>query len=404
MKPRIEFKRIRKTSIILTVIVIACLVILVTWAVNKIFGYRLEDSMIAVIIAAISLIYEINKSKKLNEAEFLIHLNSLFITNDNYKLIYNLLSTYDFENEPDFNKEISNCDISNYLTLFETFYILLKRKVIDIHLLDDLFAYRFFLAVHNPYIQRKKLAISPKNFRNIYRLERLWLSYRNGCQNNDNYFTESYHLIYRSSFETYLKVFNHKEQQNIIHEMSVSPLDDTLGYTLKKLDQSYEKQVMDMQKEAVKESDAVHKGMLRANSDQMITSCFQSPNETHGIFKEDKLIGFGMLYDPGLDKNEDIKHHLDLHNEREIAAIDDKDIMHIKLVVVHKEHRGNHLQYHMTKYLTSRAKALGKKLLFTTVSPYNVASVKNTFKAGFTYKKSVNKYQDAIRLIYVKHI
>ena len=63
-------------------------------------------------------------------------------------------------------------------TLFETFYILLKRKVIDIKLLDDLFAYRFFLAVHNPYIQRKKLAISPKNFKNIFRLERIWLNYR----------------------------------------------------------------------------------------------------------------------------------------------------------------------------------------------------------------------------------
>ena len=59
---------------------IAGVVITIAWLVYKIFDYRINDSMIAAVIAAFSLIYEINKSKKLNEAEFLIHLNSLFIT------------------------------------------------------------------------------------------------------------------------------------------------------------------------------------------------------------------------------------------------------------------------------------------------------------------------------------
>ena len=70
MKPKVEFKRVRRYGILLTIFVIAGVVILLTWVVYKIFDYRINDSMIAVIIAAISLIYEINKSKKLNEADF----------------------------------------------------------------------------------------------------------------------------------------------------------------------------------------------------------------------------------------------------------------------------------------------------------------------------------------------
>ena len=405
MKQKVEFKRVRRYGIILTIFLIAGIVILLTWLIYQIFDYRINDTMIAAIIAAISLIYEINKSKKLNEAEFLIHLNSLFITNEDYKQVYNLLSIYDFESEPDYHKEISNCDISNYLTLFETFYILLKRKVIDIDLLDDLFAYRFFLAVHNPYIQRKKLAISPKNFKNIFRLERLWLKYRKDADLKDNYFLESYHLIYRSSYDKYLMVFDKKEQKKIIKEMSIPELDPVLGYEIKQIkDLSYADVINDMQKKTVVESDKIHQGVLRANSDEMITSCLSDPHETYGVFMKDQLVGFGMLYDPKNYPNESIKKELDLTIEKEIAAIDDQDIMHIKLVIIDKHHRGHHLQYHMNRYLEERAKALGKKLLLTTVSPFNVASVKNTFKSGFTYKRTVKKYDGAIRLIYAKWI
>jgi Kef-type K+ transport system membrane component KefB len=92
MKQKVEFKRVRRYGIILTIFLIAGIVILLTWLIYQIFDYRINDTMIAAIIAAISLIYEINKSKKLNEAEFLIHLNSLFITNEDYKQVYNLLS------------------------------------------------------------------------------------------------------------------------------------------------------------------------------------------------------------------------------------------------------------------------------------------------------------------------
>lgn len=405
MKQLLQLKKLRRIGILFTIFLIAIIVIVGAWLVNKLFDYKINDAMIAATIAVVSLIYEINKSKKLNEAEFLIHLNSLFITNPDYKTVYNLLSEYDMEIESDYQNEISNCDISNYLTLFETLYILLRRKVVDMKLLDDLFAYRFFLAVHNPYMQRKKLAISPKNFKNIFRLERIWLNYRRKNDIKENYFSESYHLLYRTDFKKYLEVFSEKEQWKIKRELTIPRLDSSKGYEFVELnDISYFNDIDKLQKHAVLESNKIKPGILRANSKEMLKSCLLDPHVTIGIKQNDEIIGFGILYNPNIDENESIKKELDMSIEKEIDMIEDKDIRHIKLVVISEGHRGNHLQYHMNKHLEKIAKEQGAKLLFTTVSPFNVASVKNTFKAGFNYKKTVIKYEGAVRLIYSKLI
>ena len=101
----------------------------------------------------------------------------MFTTNDQYRKAYTYFEEYDFENKPNIEC-LTNAEISNYLTFFETFYLLIVRNIIDISMIDDLFGYRFFLAVHNPCVQARKLVKSPENFPNIYKLEKLWLNYR----------------------------------------------------------------------------------------------------------------------------------------------------------------------------------------------------------------------------------
>jgi len=402
MKPLLQMQKLRKIGIFLTVLLIAVFVISIAYLVRIIFDYKISEALIAAIIAGMSLLYEINKSKKLNEAEFLVHLNSLFITNDDYKKVYNLLSQYDFEHEPDLEDEITNCDISNYLTLFETLYILLKRKVIDIKTLDDLFAYRFFLAVHNPYIQRKKLCASPKNFKNIFRLERMWLNYRKKIESKDNYFGPSYHLIHRTSFDLYLKVFDDKEQKKIKKEISLPSLDN--AYTVKKITVEDFDIVYQMQLDAVVDMEEIHPNTLRANSKDMIKKCLEDPHQAIAVVKEEKIIGFGMLFDPSQEDNESLLKDIDVIRDPRFKLVQASDVMHIKLVVVDKAYRGQHLQFHMNQYLESLARSAHKKVLLTTVSPFNHASVINTSKSGFNYVKSIHKYGGALRLIYAKFL
>jgi len=133
-------------------------------------------SLSAAVLGVILLAIEIFQSRKITEAGFLADLNASFVTNDDYKKAYTMFENYDFENLPELDME--NIHISNYLTFFEIFQLLIDRGTLSIEMLNDLFGYRFFIAVHNPYVQQKKLVAFPDNFVNLYLLERDWIKYR----------------------------------------------------------------------------------------------------------------------------------------------------------------------------------------------------------------------------------
>ena len=71
---------------------------------------------------------------------------------------------------------LSNSQISNYLTFFEVLNLLRLKGSVKLELMDDLFAYRFFIAVRNPVIYRRKLKYG--NFANIRQLHDEWVAYR----------------------------------------------------------------------------------------------------------------------------------------------------------------------------------------------------------------------------------
>lgn len=165
-------------------------------------------SMLSAILGVVLLALEMYQSRKISEADFLSELNSSFVTNDDYKNAYVLFENYDFENLPDI--EMNNVQISNYLTFFEIFQLLIDRGTLTIRMLNDLFGYRFFIAVHNPYVQKQKLVKSPDNFRNLYLLEKKWVEYRR--KNNLPIFHEEYCLEKVVDPEVYKRIISHKNK------------------------------------------------------------------------------------------------------------------------------------------------------------------------------------------------
>ncbi len=133
-------------------------------------------SLLSAVLGVVLLATEIYQSRKITEGDFLSDLNSTFVNNEDYKQAYTLFENYDFENLPDIDLE--NVHLSNYLTFFEVFQLLIERGTLTVDMLNDLFGYRFFIAVHNPYVQRKKLVKNPENFKNLYKLEKTWMDYR----------------------------------------------------------------------------------------------------------------------------------------------------------------------------------------------------------------------------------
>ncbi len=163
-------------------------------------------SVILALLSVVLVVAELYQSRKISEADFLAELNTSFVTNDDYKKAYTLFENYDFENLPDIDME--NIYISNYLTFFEVLHLLIKRGTLTIDMFDDLFGYRFFIAVHNPYVQRQKLVKSPENFKNIYILEKEWTEYRK--KRNIPIFHEEYCLKNVVDEQTYNKTVKRK--------------------------------------------------------------------------------------------------------------------------------------------------------------------------------------------------
>ena len=132
-------------------------------------------TMIIDFLGVICIGYELEMSQRIQEAQFIFELNHAFVENACYAKVYDKLEMADRMQK---EVKLKTIEISNYLTFFETMYLLLQERVIEIETLDDLFAYRFFIAVHNETIQKEKIIKTPYNFRNIFLLEKEWMEYR----------------------------------------------------------------------------------------------------------------------------------------------------------------------------------------------------------------------------------
>ncbi|MBE6834964.1 MAG: hypothetical protein E7515_01780 [Ruminococcaceae bacterium] len=188
-------KRIKSKNVGVLICLAACLlIVIVAGLLRDVFNAAERDinlyisicEAIGVLITIALAIAQLSDSKEISRASFIVELNKSFVENEDYKRVYDILqASVDHNCDENNYYENDNCevslsksDISNYLTFFETLYILYRRGVISFDIIDDLFAYRFFLVVHSRAIQKQKLLPQPENFRNIFLLEKEWLSYR----------------------------------------------------------------------------------------------------------------------------------------------------------------------------------------------------------------------------------
>jgi hypothetical protein len=127
----------------------------------------------------VAIWFQMRREKNIAEGKFIYSLYDGFSNNDRIKNIYHKLekcSENNYEKDPFRKNDIGY--IIDYLGFFETMFLLMKRKIIDIKLIDELFSYRFFIAVHNPYVQKKCLVKYSEFYKNTYRLHKFWVDYR----------------------------------------------------------------------------------------------------------------------------------------------------------------------------------------------------------------------------------
>ncbi len=142
---------------------------------------------VGLILSLFIAIRQLGDSKEIARAQFLTELNKSFVENPEYTKLYNALQDC-VDGKCAFKEDcisqnkcllsIPKGTVSNYLTFFETVNLLIEDGVLNLEVIDNLFAYRFFLAIHSKFVQESKIIPQPENFINILRLERKWLDYR----------------------------------------------------------------------------------------------------------------------------------------------------------------------------------------------------------------------------------
>lgn len=337
---------------------------------HHVLATLLSVSSLVVAAVGVILVYrELEMTNDISEAEFISNINTTFVTNNDYKKVYVVLDEYqrllscgasrDVLREAE--KEIEALDnsyISNYLTFFEVLNVLRKKGVLRLDTIDDLFAYRFFIAVRNRCVHRRKIAKG--NFKNILELQNVWERYRreNGC------------AIYGEDI--------------LVGEVTFS-----------RIGLPYLGEVLAIQQEAF--DHMPDKQLLRPNTGSALSDCLEN-HYVKGAFCNGELIGFAVLYFAG-DTDENLVRYVrpDVQDYSQYA--------NVKLVIVRPAYRGRGLQRQLTERLEAEARKREICSLLATVSPLNTHSESNLLASGYVKAAYVErKYGDYDRNVFIKDL
>lgn len=226
---------------------------------------------------ALLVIYEVHHTKRIAQATFVRDLNTAFTTDESISALWKKLLL---------DENIDKSDrprISSYLTFFETVYLLLDRKVIDLRLLDNLFRNRFFTAIGNEQIQTMTLLSQPGTFLNIHALIKMWSE-----------FLASQGVPQHPGYYAYIKA---------------AAMQD--GYSITQLAHQDLEKVLTLEEEVF--AALPHSDWLRKNDRDVWADCLGNQLTIGAVDQDDNLVALAVLFDAG-SSSESISQYLSSDN------------------------------------------------------------------------------------------
>ena len=136
-------------------------------------------------LTAVAFFLEYHQNNKVNEAQFVIDLNNQFINEGNIAAVEHDLEMYfthpqeQEKYESEFLKkyaleEKAHQDFVNYLVHLEGMAALVNDGILRLSAINDLMAYRYFIAVNNPVVQKFELIPYQDYYQGLIRLFPKW--------------------------------------------------------------------------------------------------------------------------------------------------------------------------------------------------------------------------------------
>lgn len=176
-----------------------------------IFGYYAQldiaDTIECVItsVGIAAVYYQMKKARELSTGQFALSLHEEYATNGDYAdLFIRCWDDLTHDKSSNINLENDSKNILNYLTFFESLYVMVVNRVLDIEILDEFFGRRFFVVINNRSIQELDLVKNYSYYINVFKLHSLWKEYR--IANNREIFAHDINITRIDRFDKNKKV------------------------------------------------------------------------------------------------------------------------------------------------------------------------------------------------------
>lgn len=381
----------RRNNRIITLVIFSVIILLIICLSIILWFKTGEDASVGIFSLAVTLLgtifiaVELKNGQNVTCSEMLINLNNYFHDSDRLMQIYERLESQ----ETNYNSckklwgNVKDIDIAQYCTFFENLYLLYRNDIAAIEDLDDLFGYRFFSFVNNPYIQEKYILPTSSTYIQIFKLYEAWITYRRKSGDKNNLVRIP---LYQYSFsDNYLKNKTYLYDSSL-HDNSIitSFIEKEKKFCIKRLSFEYLSETISLQDESTK--DLMEKDIYFPLSRDEFLESFHL-DRIFGVFSSEELVAVSVLV-------------VNRDSFRNLAK--DFDILPSKTftfdaVYVKPEYRGYGLQSKFIKIAIKEAEKENVSYILATVSPTNQHSLQNFLSAGFNIVKQTYKYGGKLR-------
>ena len=375
----------------MSMMIIFSSIILIILSMASIYYFHTGDeasvgifSLAVTLIGTIFIAVELKNGQDVTCSEMLINLNNYFHDSDRLMKVYQVLE--DCEIEGDYSderwKDVSSVEVAQYCTFFENLYMLYRHHIANIEDLDDLFGYRFFLFMNNPYIQEHYLLPTSSSYVQLFELCQIWTRHRKSESKDKTTWTRSIPCSQYMISEDFMNRKLYLHDRGYIGNKKELYSFETKGeeFQIKTLTFDHMSDVLNLQ-DIVMEN-MPDKSLLFPLSRAELMESLQIDHVSGAYNKDGSLIAYCVLVAnrPG---------------ERNLAVdfgVKPEESITFDIVAVDPQWRGFSLQQRFIDWSLEVANDSGAKYIHATVNPENNHSAQNFIKRGFEVKKTATKY------------
>lgn len=375
-------------NIKMAIIIIFAIVLLTLLCISVISFYKTgEEATVGIFSLGVTLLgtlfiaVELRNSQNVTCSEMLIDLNNYFHDSDRLMKVYAVLENCETDPHIDADdfKDIQSVEIAHYCTFFENLYLLYRHHVAEIEDLDDLFGYRFFIFVNNPYIQEHYILPTSSSYVQIFKLYDVWIKYREKSGKKD---WKKQIPLYQFHFpKDYLENELYMVDADTVRKKTEKFEAKGKQFTLERLSCNDISEIMNLQQQCVEAlpSAEIYSPLTRG---ELIESA--TLDTLVGIYSDNHLLVAAAI----IVSNRASKRNLATNTGDAQEAIITFDA-----VFVSPYWRGYGFQKLLIDYCIRQAKSSDKiRKIVATVAPDNVYSESNFIAAGFKIVGHANKY------------